>query len=148
MFFTGCRPSEAIALQWKHIGEKFITFEQAVALSDTGVSVKRGLKTQSHRRFPINNQLQNILDSVRPENHRLDEFIFKSKQGAIIKLGNFLNHAWRGYKNRHGSHIDGIVTILAKKALSANIVNHINADTLSLLYALMKILMLKMLQNG
>jgi integrase len=23
LFFTGCRPSEAIALQWKHISDKF-----------------------------------------------------------------------------------------------------------------------------
>jgi integrase len=26
LFFTGCRPSEAVALQWKHIGFKEITF--------------------------------------------------------------------------------------------------------------------------
>ncbi|MBC1270555.1 site-specific integrase, partial [Trichormus variabilis FSR] len=36
LFFTGCRPSEAIALQWKHISERYITFEQAITISTKG----------------------------------------------------------------------------------------------------------------
>jgi integrase len=117
LFFTGCRPSEAIALQWKHIGDKFITIEQAVTVSSTGVALKKGLKTQSQRRFPINNQLREMLESIKPIHCKLDEFLFKSKKGGIIDFGDFLHHAWRGYKNRHGSHIDGILTNLVKQGI-------------------------------
>ncbi|WP_347566129.1 site-specific integrase [Scytonema sp. UIC 10036] len=117
LFFTGCRPSEAIALQWKHIGDKFIIFEQAIVISSNGLALKDGLKTQAHRRFPINYQLREILKSIKPETERTDDFIFKSKKGGIVDFGDFLHHAWKGYKNRHGKHMDGIVTQLVKQSL-------------------------------
>ena len=117
LFFTGCRPSEAIGLQWKHINEKYITFEQAMTISNKGFAIKNGLKTQSQRRFPINNQLREILASIKPENNNSEEFIFKSKKGGIIDFGDFLNRAWKGYKNHRGKHMDGIVTKLVKQGV-------------------------------
>ena len=117
LFFTGCRPSEAIALQWKHINDKYITFEQAITISSKGLAVKNGLKTQSQRRFPVNNQLREILLSIKPENNNPDDFIFKSKKGGIVDFGDFLNHAWKGYKNHRGKQIDGIVTKLVKQGV-------------------------------
>ncbi len=117
LFFTGCRPSEAIALQWKHISEKFITFEQAITISCKGLALKNGLKTQSQRRFPINNQVKEILNCIKAENFEPEDFIFKSKKGGFIDFGDFLNHAWKGYKNRHGRQIDGIVTQLVNQGL-------------------------------
>lgn len=52
LFSTGCRPSEAVALQWKHISSDFrlITCEQAVTMSMDGLALKSGLKTQEKRR--------------------------------------------------------------------------------------------------
>ncbi|MBE9216439.1 tyrosine-type recombinase/integrase [Plectonema cf. radiosum LEGE 06105] len=117
LFFTGCRPSEAIALQWKHINDKYITFEQAITISSKGLAVKNGLKTQSQRRFPVNNQLLEILLSIKYENNNPDDFIFKSKKGGIVDFGDFLNHAWKGYKNHRGKQIDGIVTKLVKQGV-------------------------------
>ncbi|NJL81681.1 MAG: site-specific integrase, partial [Richelia sp. SM2_1_7] len=117
LFFTGCRPSEAIALQWKHINEKYITFEQAITISSKGFAVKNGLKTQSQRRFPVNNQLREILSSIKPKNNNPEDFIFKSKKGGIVDFGDFLNHAWKGYKNHRGKQIDGIVTKLVKQGV-------------------------------
>ncbi|MEH2056316.1 MAG: site-specific integrase [Nostoc sp.] len=117
LFFTGCRPSEAIALQWKHISDRYITFEQAITISTKGLALKDGLKTQSQRRFPINNQQCEILDSIKPENCNPDDFIFRSKKGGIVDFGDFLNHAWKGYKNHRGTHIDGIVTKLVKQGV-------------------------------
>lgn len=110
-FFCGCRPSEAIALQWKHIQEKFILFEQAIVAG----KLQKGLKTQRNRKFPINAQLREILESVRHEIINPEEFIFKSKEGQFIDIGDFLNHAWKGYKNRHGTMIEGIVTKLVRE---------------------------------
>ena len=67
LFFTGCRPSEAIALQWKHIYDRFILFEQAITISTKGLALKSGLKTQPQRRFPVNRQLRDIWNAIRPE---------------------------------------------------------------------------------
>ncbi|MEP0925364.1 tyrosine-type recombinase/integrase [Leptolyngbya sp. ST-U4] len=115
LFFTGSRPSEAIALQWKHINDRFIVFEQAITISTKGLALKEGLKTQAQRRFPVNQQLRSILNSIRPGNCKPDDFIFKSKKGGTIDFGDFLSHAWKGYKNRHGKQIDGIVTQLVRE---------------------------------
>jgi integrase len=117
LFFTGCRPSEAIALQWKHISDKYIIFEQAITISTKGLALKNGLKTQNQRRFPLNNQQREILESIKPKNCNPDDFIFKSKKGGIVDFGDFLNHAWKGYKNHRGTQIDGIVTQLVKEGM-------------------------------
>lgn len=80
-----------------------------------GLVLKDGLKTQKKRKFPINERVRQILESVRPETPNPNEFIFKSKEGGFIDTGDFLNHAWKGYKNRHGRMIEGIVTHLFKE---------------------------------
>jgi integrase len=36
-------------------------------------------------------------------------------EGKEIDDHNFLNRAWRGYKNRHGNQVEGIVTRLFKE---------------------------------
>jgi integrase len=48
MFRTGCRPGEVTALQWGDIDRDFktITFERTLVLSDDGLVIKQGLKTQ------------------------------------------------------------------------------------------------------
>jgi integrase len=117
LFFTGCRPSEAIALQWKHISDKHIIFEQAITISTKGLALKNGLKTQNLRRFPLNSQQREIFESIKPSNCNPDDFIFKSKKGNTIDFGDFLNHAWKGYKNHRGKQIDGIVTQLVKQGV-------------------------------
>lgn len=49
LFFTGCRPSEAVALTWKHITKSVIKFRQAIVISEEGLVCKQGLKTQKKR---------------------------------------------------------------------------------------------------
>lgn len=115
LFFTGMRPCEVIALQWRHIGDKFITIKQSITISEEGHKLKEGLKTQEQRRFPTNTQIRAILDSIRPESAKETDFVFPSKTGKFIDFGDFLNHAWRGYKNRHGRFIEGIVTRLVRE---------------------------------
>lgn len=95
LFFTGCRPSEAIALQWKHINDKFITIEQAITYSETGLAKKSGLKTQERRRFPINGQLRSLLNLIKPEDCSPDDYLFPSPEGKFIDLNNFRNRAWK-----------------------------------------------------
>jgi integrase len=42
LFFTGCRPSEAIALKWKHITSNVVRFRETVVISEEGLVLKQG----------------------------------------------------------------------------------------------------------
>lgn len=95
LFFTGCRPSEAIGLQWKHIKEDRILFQQSVIKTGDGLKIKSGLKTQNFRYFPINTQLRTILDAIKPENASPDDFVFPSPTGKHIDISNFRLRVWK-----------------------------------------------------
>jgi len=97
LFNTGARPSEVIALQWKHVTSdlKFVSFEQAVTVSEKGLAVKQGLKTQEKRRFPCNAKVQGILSSIKPEDAKPDDLLFPSPEGKYIDFHNFRNRAWK-----------------------------------------------------
>ena len=96
LFFTGCRPSEALGLQWKHINSSFINFEQAVIYSGRGgLVLKEGLKTQKSRKFPINAQLAKLLEQIKPEQVSPDTLVFPSPDGKFIDWHNFTNRAWK-----------------------------------------------------
>ncbi|MUL36366.1 site-specific integrase [Gloeocapsopsis dulcis] len=95
LFYTGCRPSEAIALQWKHVSNSKILFEQSVVNSVDGLVLKKGLKTQDKREFPIGQQLRLLLEEIRPENGSLESLVFPSPKGGWIDVHNFRNRAWK-----------------------------------------------------
>lgn len=97
LFKTGCRPSEAIALQWKHISSdfRFINFEQRVIHSGKGKIIRKGLKTQEKRRFVCNGSLQELLKSIKPENANPESLIFPSPEGGYIDTNNFRNRTWK-----------------------------------------------------
>jgi integrase len=96
MFRTGCRPSEAVGLQWRHISHDFktITFEQAVTISESGLVVKQGLKTQQKRVFPCGKDLTAFLKSIASEPTDREQFIFRSQKGKFIDFHNFSNRIW------------------------------------------------------
>lgn len=97
LFATGARPSEALALQWQHITSdlKFISFEQALTVSEKGLAVKQGLKTQEKRKFPCNAKVQAILRTIKLENVKPDDLLFPSPEGKYIDFHNFRNRAWK-----------------------------------------------------
>jgi integrase len=97
LFATGARPSEALALQWKHVTSdlKFISFEQAVTVSEKGLAVKQGLKTQEKRKFPCNARVEAILRNIKPENAKPNDLLFPSPEGKHIDFQNFRNRAWK-----------------------------------------------------
>ena len=95
LFFTGCRPSEAIALEWKHIFKKSIIFEQAATESIAGIAIKPGLKTQSRRQFPVNSQVATILSRLENKNSEKNGYLFPSSKGSLIDFHNFRNRAWK-----------------------------------------------------
>ena len=102
LFFTGCRPSEAVALQWKHITKGVIKFRQAIVMSESGLVCKEGLKTQKKRDFPINAEVKEILQKIRPNSAKSDSFIFPSPQGKFLDHHNFSNRAWKSILKKCG----------------------------------------------
>ena len=95
LFLTGCRPSEALALRWKQVTASTITFEQAVVYDGKGLVLKDGLKTQRFRKFPVNAQLTELLQVLRPEAGDREALVFPSLKGKFIDWHNFTNRAWR-----------------------------------------------------
>ena len=95
LFFTGCRPSEAIALKWKHISNSVIQFRGSVVISEDGLVLKEGLKTQKKRNFPLTPEVNAILKDIRPETVNPESLIFVSPKGKFIDHHNFSNRAWK-----------------------------------------------------
>jgi integrase len=102
LFFTGCRPSEAIALKWKHITSSAVKFRESVVISEDGLVRKEGLKTQKRRDFPITPELQAILDTIKPAQANPDASLFKSPRGKFLDQHNFLNRAWKAILKKCG----------------------------------------------
>ena len=93
LFFTGCRPSEAVALKWKNITNSVIQFRDSVVISDDGLVLKEGLKTQKKRDFPITPEVKAILDEIRPEVVDPESLVFSSPKGKFIDHHNFSTRA-------------------------------------------------------
>lgn len=92
LFFTGARPSEAVALLWEHISleGKVITFCQAVVEGK-----RKDTKTHQSRRFPTNSQLQTLLEQIRPRGPKPKGVVFPGPKGSLIQQHNFTTRAWR-----------------------------------------------------
>lgn len=94
LFMTGCRPEEAVALQWKHISKDCskIRFEEAIP-SDT--RIRGPLKTDIPRTFPCNPQLQALMKSIKPPDAKGSDPVLPSPTGKEIDTHNFLNRTWK-----------------------------------------------------
>jgi integrase len=92
IFSTGCRPSEALALQWKHIKPPKINFVQK--LTDSGV-IELGTKTEERRAITMNAKIAAIVTGQRKENQALDSLLFPAPKGGFIDWHNFNNRAWQ-----------------------------------------------------
>jgi integrase len=93
LFLTGCRPSEAIALRWRHIDVALtrITFCEARVYGIT-----KGTKTNKSRIFPINPKLRSLLTAIKPRVTRGDDLVFPSKNGLGIDEHNLVRRQWNG----------------------------------------------------
>lgn len=113
LFFTGCRPSEATGLQWKHITEKHIIFEQNLTRHN---GIQPGLKRQKFRIFPVNLQLLEIIKELKLSRTEVnkDDFVFLTKSGKLINFNYFQYVIWKGKNN------DGILNNLVKNGLISN----------------------------
>ncbi len=97
LFYTGCRPSEAIGLQWKNIDfdKRIVLFQEAVVQSPRGRIRKGGLKTQAFRKFKINDQLHEILKDAKPLSPSPESLVFPAPEGGFIVQDNFRKRVWK-----------------------------------------------------
>jgi integrase len=111
LFRTGSRPSEAIALQAKHLGKdyKSITFCQSVTASESGLKLKQGLKTQKQRVFPCGDGLQVFLESLTT-NTNPEHFLFgpANPRSKFINIDKFSYREWHKVLNSLGIADRGI----------------------------------------
>jgi integrase len=97
LFLTGCRPSEAIGLQWKNVKDDCsqITFDGGLVQVGNGERVRsKGSKNNKSRKFNCNQQLQELLQSIKPKNYHLESLVFSSPEGLSIHYRNFSRRAW------------------------------------------------------
>jgi integrase len=91
LFYTGCRPSEAIALQWEDVDRSMqtLTFQQAAVLNEQGqLRIKPGLKRQRRRTIKLNDRVREVLGE---RHHGL---IFPAPNGGIQNAKNLAQRIW------------------------------------------------------
>lgn len=93
--FSGCRPSEAIALRWQDVGVRrdSLTFEQAATVGEDGrVLIKAGLKSQLKRKIPLSDKLRESIGA--PLVGADSPLVFPAVYGGLIHWSNFQRRGW------------------------------------------------------
>jgi integrase len=93
LFYTGCRTSEAVGLNWQHVAPDLsvVTFAEAV------VEGKRSLTTKTYkvRKFPVNDRLKELLANIRPSDYHPQLPVFTDRAGNLVRPNNFLRRHWQ-----------------------------------------------------
>lgn len=97
LFYTGCRPSEAIGLRWKHMSDDCskITFSEAIVRAGGKPLSRETTKTKKTRKFSCPNTLQSLLQSIKPENCDLEALVFPNREGTHLNYNDFGRRAWK-----------------------------------------------------
>lgn len=99
LFYTGCRPSEAVGLRWRHINEDCskIRFTGGIVRCGGKPLERDRTKTGKPRTFPCNATVQTFLKELKARSQHLspDSLVFLSPKGKEINYSNFSNRAWR-----------------------------------------------------
>jgi integrase len=97
LFLSGCRMSEAIGLQWKHVDfqRQEICICESLPLLNPGKGYERArkdTKTGSVRFLKSNTQLTKLLEQVKPASVKPDDLVFKNPTRTnYIDSHNFRN---------------------------------------------------------
>lgn len=94
LFYTGCRPEEAAALQWRHIPPDCsqILFREARPVD---VKVRQPTKNKTSRIFPCNQRLQQLLYSLESPESNAEDPVFCGKKGGHFEYHNFQTRQWK-----------------------------------------------------
>jgi integrase len=88
---TGCSPSEAIGLQWKHIAADFSTVWIGSTLTR---GERKGTKTNKERTLVLTPRLKELLSGLKPVKAKPDDLVFLTPNGNPIRDQDFCRRAW------------------------------------------------------
>jgi len=96
---SGCRTSEALALQWKHVhlDRAEVHFTESLALQQDGSLKRKSTKTGKSRVLHLSPTLLQML-TARYQRHGSPDgeaLVFPSPRGGIINRSNFSRRVWR-----------------------------------------------------
>lgn len=96
LFCVGCRPSEAIGLQWKHVSADcgFVNFESSLVQIGNRRVRSQGSKNNRTRRLAVSERVKKLLETIRPKDVDPESLVFPSRDGDAINYRNFSRRAW------------------------------------------------------
>jgi integrase len=96
LFWTGCRPCEAIGLRWGSLAKNCskIHFHESIVDVSGKLHRRNETKTSFDRWFACPKRLQELLLSIQPKNSSKDDLVFVSPRGKAIRESNFVDRAW------------------------------------------------------
>lgn len=96
LLLTGCRPSEAIGLEWEQITSDYslIRFDRSIARVGGKVVKNAKSKTNRVRIFPANEELQSFLSQLAQSRQSNQRLVFLSPTDKPIDYENFSRRAW------------------------------------------------------
>ena len=100
LFLSGCRMSEAIGLQWKHVDfqRQEICICESLAQCKDGNGyerVRKSTKTGSVRYLKINSELSKLFEQVSPASKNSEDLIFKNPSGTSHIDSNNFRDRWK-----------------------------------------------------
>jgi integrase len=100
LFLSGCRLSEAIGLQWKHVdfGRREICICESLAQRKDGNGyerVRKSTKTGSVRFLKINAELSKLFEQVLPGTKNLEDLVFLNPAGTGHIDSNNFRDRWK-----------------------------------------------------
>jgi integrase len=101
LFWTGCRPCEAIGLRWGSITPDCskIHFHESIVEVSGKLVRREETKTGVKRWFSCTSKLQALLQSIRPKEFNSESLVFPSPKGSAISVSNFSDRAWNRILN-------------------------------------------------
>ncbi|HEY9641326.1 MAG TPA: DUF3596 domain-containing protein [Coleofasciculaceae cyanobacterium] len=95
LFWTGCRPCEAVGLRWGSIAPSCgrIHFHESIVEVSGKLVRREETKTGVKRWFSCTPKLQALLQAIRPENPAPNALVFPSPKGGAIGESNFSDRA-------------------------------------------------------
>jgi len=117
LFLTGCRPSEAIGLQWDDISENCtsITFRHAYCQLTKELKGGKNARYEGKekRLFPCGEKLQNLLLEIKGDTQNPVTSVFLTKEHKPINWFSFAK-TWTGRHDKYTT-INGVVEVLARE---------------------------------
>jgi integrase len=97
LFLTGCRPSEAIGLRVCDVAlnRSHITFNGAIVRVQGRAVRTTGSKNNKSRKFPINRDLEKLLDEAIWDAYEPEDLVFTSIKGKTIAYSYFCGEIWK-----------------------------------------------------